>query len=186
MRQITIEDRTFELLSIRSRGEGFAGFPEYLDSLASEPDEFEMPPDVDAALEKGMEDVRAGRTVEESVVREGIQRMRREWAERGRRGSNTPGRRNAISRISGFRTPGATVGTAPQPTSNSSGSIRRSEERSRYGQPVPGWPRFRRLTARKKSGGYGHIAFYTVEEHLVVVVRVLHTSRDWPDLLEDE
>lgn len=79
MRQISIEDRTFDLLLKRARGEGFASLPEYLDRLADEPDEFEMTPELDAALEEGEEDIRQGRMVSLEESRRNLQALKEEW-----------------------------------------------------------------------------------------------------------
>lgn len=37
---------------------------------------------------------------------------------------------------------------------------------------------------RKKGKGYGHLAFYRVGGENFEVIRVLHTARDWPDMIE--
>ena len=52
------------------------------------------------------------------------------------------------------------------------------------GKRVPDRPGLLGLTMRRTNGGHGHIAFYRVANDEVRVVRVLHTARDWPNLLE--
>ncbi len=42
----------------------------------------------------------------------------------------------------------------------------------------------RRLMIRKKGKGYGHLAFYRLAGENIEVIRVLHTARDWPDIIE--
>lgn len=82
MRTIEIEDGTFERLLERARGEGFADLPAYLESLASEEDDFVMTPEIEAALEEGLEDIRQGRVVTLEESRRELEAHKAEWLAR--------------------------------------------------------------------------------------------------------
>lgn len=51
------------------------------------------------------------------------------------------------------------------------------------GKRVPDRSGLFQLTIRR-GRGHGHVAFYRIERDEVRIVRVLHTARDWPNLLE--
>lgn len=61
--------------------------------------------------------------------------------------------------------------------------MERLGDRTEQSRSVPGHPDLLQLTMRRGSRGHGHIAFYRVEDDTVRIVRVLHTARDWPNLL---
>jgi plasmid stabilization system protein ParE len=43
-----------------------------------------------------------------------------------------------------------------------------------------------RETLRRRQRGHGHIVFYVVEADVMQIVRILHTARDWPKLIDGE
>lgn len=49
------------------------------------------------------------------------------------------------------------------------------------GKPVPGRPEYRSLLIQRRSGGHGHLAVYGVIGDKITVIRIFHTSQDWPN-----
>ncbi len=54
------------------------------------------------------------------------------------------------------------------------------------GRNVPEHPDLLQFVVKRNPRGHGHIAFYQVAGDTIQIVRVLHTARDWPNLLKDE
>ena len=63
------------------------------------------------------------------------------------------------------------------------GKIEHLTDHPSAGIPVPERTGVRRFTAKRRSKGHGHIIFYIALVDRIVVVRVLHTAQDWPQIL---
>lgn len=54
------------------------------------------------------------------------------------------------------------------------------------GRPVGTRPEYRYIRIRRRTGGYGHVAVYSVESGRVNVLHVFHEAQDWENKLAEE
>ena len=80
MQQVSITNQTFKRLLELAQVSGFGTVSEYLEKLANEgPDDFVMTPQVSAALDEGLEDIRAGRTVTMKEAKSNLEAVKKQW-----------------------------------------------------------------------------------------------------------
>jgi len=53
------------------------------------------------------------------------------------------------------------------------------------GKPVDGRPHLRYIQIRRRSSGYAHLAVYRVDENVVNVLNVFHSSQNWGNEVEE-
>ena len=54
------------------------------------------------------------------------------------------------------------------------------------GFSIPEWPGMFRASIRRRTKRHGHYAFYIVDNDGILVVRILHTAQNWPNILGEE
>jgi len=81
MPEISVTNQTLRRLQEIARWRGLASVQEYLDEIASEPleDGFVLTPEINAALEEGMDDIRNGRVVTMDEAIRSLEDFKKQW-----------------------------------------------------------------------------------------------------------
>ena len=54
------------------------------------------------------------------------------------------------------------------------------------GRAVPSNPTLRYHSIKRRSGGYGHVVIFWIEDGILHVFRYFHTSQDWENTLRNQ